>query len=135
MIQVYQSNLTSQSYIPPRPGLYSVVLGASDLANNTKYVRRLVLFDPVSHVTSDPDHDLFVSTASEAANYSYQSNISSDVVVTWEGHFRNAFVEDNGLLGELDALPSSSSGGSSCHYFAYSDSTIRRCASIIITGH
>ena len=112
-----------------------MVLGASDLANNTKYVRRLVLFDPVSRVTSDPDRDLFVSTASEAANYSYQSNISSDVVVTWEGHFRNAFVEDNGLLGERDTLPSSSSRCSRGYQFAYSDSTIRRCAFIIITGH
>ena len=99
--QVYESNLTSQSYSPPRPGLYSVVLGASDLANNTKYVRRLMLFDPLSGVTSDPDHALFVSTASEAANYTYQSNITSDVVVTWEGHFRNAFLEDNGLLGKI----------------------------------
>ena len=97
---MYESNLTSQSYSPPRPGLYSVVLGASDLANNTKYVRRLMLFDPLSDVSSDPDHALFVSTASEAANYTYQSNITSDVVVTWEGHFRNAFLEENGLLGE-----------------------------------
>ena len=99
LLQVMASSYTPQSYNLPGPGMYSVILEAGDLANNTKFVRRLVLFDPAPEITSDPNHNLYVSTASAAANYTYQNNASGDIVVTWDRHFRNAIHEDNALLG------------------------------------
>ncbi|KAK7466585.1 hypothetical protein BaRGS_00037308, partial [Batillaria attramentaria] len=102
---VLQSQLASQQYTLPEPGIYSIILEAADLANNTKYVRRLCLFDPFSDITVDPKFDLFASTASKVANFSYQNNISHGVVFTWQGHFRNAFHEENVLLGPVRSYP------------------------------
>ena len=101
-MQVMASSYTPQYYNLPGPGMYSVILEAGDLANNTKFVRRLVLFDPAPEITSDPNHNLYVRTASAAANYTYQNNASGDIVVTWDRHFRNAIHEDNALLGMHD---------------------------------
>ena len=96
---MFANSYTDQSYRLPEPGMYSVILEAGDLANNTKFVRRLVLYDPNPKITFDPKHNLFVETASAAANYTYQNNASADIVVTWDRHFRNALHEDNALLG------------------------------------
>ncbi|XP_076438828.1 uncharacterized protein LOC143277811 [Babylonia areolata] len=103
--EVMAANYTPQTYRLPAPGMYSVILEAGDLANNTIYVRRLVLYDPDPRVTTDPDHDLFVSTASEAAGYKYQSDFNGGIIVTWDRHFRNAFHEENNLLGSVRRYP------------------------------
>ncbi|KAK7096288.1 hypothetical protein V1264_005597 [Littorina saxatilis] len=104
--EVYETNgPLSQIYQPPSPGMYAVILEAGDLANNTKYVRRLVLYDPVSGVDTDPAHHLRFTTASPMDNYAFQNNTSAPVV-TWEGFFVNRLHEENALLGSVDPYPS-----------------------------
>lgn len=98
------TNLQPLLYTPPMPGAYSIVLEAADFANNTKYVRRLCLYDPSSVITTDPVYALFVTSASEAGNYTYQTNQSLQVVVTWDRHFRNSFHEENAILGVCISL-------------------------------
>jgi hypothetical protein len=38
-------------FTPPEPGIYSCILEVSDVANNTRYARRLVIYDNTSQVT------------------------------------------------------------------------------------
>ncbi|XP_070177847.1 uncharacterized protein [Littorina saxatilis] len=102
---VFRSNYSIQHFTLPEPGMYSVILELGDVANNTRYVRRLVLYDPNPVITADPVHAFFVTSASMAANYTFQNNISAPITVTWERHFRNAFHEDNNLLGQVRAYP------------------------------
>ncbi|KAK7096234.1 hypothetical protein V1264_005552 [Littorina saxatilis] len=103
--EVFNSNYSIQHFTLREPGMYSVILELGDQANNTRYVRRLVLYDPTPVITADPVHAFFVTSASMAANYTFQNNISAPITVTWEGHFRNAFHEDNNLLGQVRAYP------------------------------
>ncbi|XP_070178298.1 uncharacterized protein [Littorina saxatilis] len=103
--EVFQSNYTVQSFPLPGAGMYSVILEAGDLANNTIYVRRLVLYDPNPTITADPAHLFYVTSASEAANYTYQNDLSAPIRVTWAQHFRNPLHEDNNLLGRVRKYP------------------------------
>lgn len=96
--------LGPQEYTLPGPGMYSVILEAADLANNTKYVRRLCLFDPDSQITVDSQQRLYVQAANQQTNYTYINNASAPLVVTWHRYFRNALHEDEALLGRLPSL-------------------------------
>ncbi|XP_025113014.1 uncharacterized protein LOC112575392 isoform X2 [Pomacea canaliculata] len=109
--EVFEANYTTQEYTPPEPGMYSIILEAGDRANNTKYVRRLCLYDPSSQITSDPSYRLYVTSASDAANYNYQSSLSTPVSVNWTNYFRNALHEDNALLGEVLVYPTQLENG------------------------
>ncbi|KAL8595489.1 hypothetical protein ACOMHN_000698 [Nucella lapillus] len=103
--EVMAANYTPQSFQLPGPGMYSVILEAGDLANNTIFCRRLVLYDPDPKITTDPDHELYVSSASQAAGYRYQNNLQKSIEVTWDRHFRNALHEENNLLGAVRRYP------------------------------
>ncbi|KAL8609085.1 hypothetical protein ACOMHN_030426 [Nucella lapillus] len=93
------------TYKPPGPGMLAVILEVADLANNTRFFRRLALYDPRSEVTADPSRQLFFLSASPAANYSYQNDTGRALVVTWEGVFRNALHEDLRMLGSVRPYP------------------------------
>ncbi|KAK7497824.1 hypothetical protein BaRGS_00010958 [Batillaria attramentaria] len=82
-IEINHSRLpVSVNYTPPEAGMYAVILEATDRANNSQYVRRLVLYDPTSRVTSDPDRRFYVSSACP-----------------------NTLHEEEGLLGEVREFP------------------------------
>ncbi|KAK7479231.1 hypothetical protein BaRGS_00029575 [Batillaria attramentaria] len=100
-------DLYSQQYTPPESGMYSIILEAADLANNTKYARRLCLFDPTSDITFDPEHALFVSSANPDAGYGYQNDTDAPITVKWDRHFVNVLHEENNLLGYVRRYPPS----------------------------
>ncbi|XP_025084230.1 uncharacterized protein LOC112558165 [Pomacea canaliculata] len=81
--EVMHAALGPQEYTLPGPGMYSVILEAADLGNNTKYVRRLCLFDPDSQITVDSQQRLYVQAANQQTNYTYINNASAPLVVTW----------------------------------------------------
>nr|KAG5689081.1 hypothetical protein BaRGS_034738 [Batillaria attramentaria] len=91
------NRLYAEQYTLPSPGMYSIILEVADRANNTKYVRRLCLYDPNPEITldPDPDHDLFVSSANPDSGYAYQNKRKDPVVVTWDQHFKNVFQVEN----------------------------------------
>lgn len=101
---MHTSVIAPQHYTLPEAGMYSIILESADLANNTKYVRRLCLYDPSSEITIDPVFRLYAVSANNASDYKYQINISAPIVVDWHNYFRNAFHEDNALLGMSSVL-------------------------------
>ncbi|KAK7095841.1 uncharacterized protein [Littorina saxatilis] len=105
--EVLQADYAPQSYdlSGSGPGMYSVILEAGDLANNTKYVRRLVVYDPNPTITTDPAQRFYVTSANAAGNYTYQNDISAPITITWAKHFRNALHEENNLLGKVRPYP------------------------------
>ncbi|XP_076439275.1 uncharacterized protein LOC143278130 isoform X2 [Babylonia areolata] len=96
---------TPVRYTPPSGGLYALILEAADRANNTRFVRRFALYDPGSDVTVDPTRRLRFSSASPAANFSYQNSTGARIKLTWKDVFRNALHEDLGVLGEVEPFP------------------------------
>ncbi|XP_033761790.1 uncharacterized protein LOC117343520 [Pecten maximus] len=98
-------------YTPPEAGMYSLILEIRDLANNTVYVRRFALYDPVSDITVSSDHQLAVVSAEADTKYGWQSfyGDSSDqgtiINVSWKDYFVNKFHEDNFLLNPIDPYP------------------------------
>ena len=95
--------------------MFSVLLEARDKANNSKTARRLVLYDPFSNVSISTDsttgdvRTLFVSSAVKETGYMWQTAVNNDskitIDVTWSGHFRNTFHEDNLLLNKVKPYP------------------------------
>ncbi|XP_067683652.1 uncharacterized protein [Haliotis asinina] len=92
-------------YTPPAPGMYSVILEASDLANNSRYARRLFLYDDASNVNVSVEDRLFISSASAASNHTWQTSLEADVVVEWGGHFSNQVHHKSNLLNAVAAYP------------------------------
>ncbi|VDI79548.1 Hypothetical predicted protein, partial [Mytilus galloprovincialis] len=94
-------------YTPPEPGMYSIILDVADKANNSRFARQFVLYDPVSNITTDETSELFVSSAEQETHYHWQSNVQNQthygppLHVSWKGHFRNKFHEDNKLLNAI----------------------------------
>ncbi|XP_067649446.1 ephrin type-A receptor 5-like [Haliotis asinina] len=93
------------TYTPPAPGMYSVILEASDLANNSCYARRLFLYDDASNVSVSVDDPLFISSAAAATNYRWQASLNADVVVNWTGHFSNQVHHKSNLLNAVADYP------------------------------
>ena len=92
------------TYTPPEAGMYSVILEVGDAANNTRYCRRLVLYDNVSSVSTNEDHRLFVGSAAPETSYRWQSSLHKDVVVNWTGHFENRLHAEKKLLNPVDTF-------------------------------
>ncbi|XP_052105481.1 uncharacterized protein LOC127738317 [Mytilus californianus] len=97
-------------YTPPEPGMYSIILDVADKANNSRFARQFVLYDPVSNITTDETFKLYVSSAERETHYNWQSNIQNQMLngpslsVSWKGHFRNKFHEDNQLLNSINSF-------------------------------
>lgn len=94
-------------YTPPEPGMYSIILDVADKANNSRFARQFVLYDPLSNITTDETSELVVSSAEQETHYHWQSNVQNQthygppLHVSWKGHFRNKFHEDNKLLNAI----------------------------------
>nr|AUY55153.1 fibroblast growth factor receptor [Haliotis diversicolor] len=110
-IEVNQSSSASNSfqatYTPTDPGVYSFILEASDKANNSVFVRRIAIYDPVSSVTLDTgaDNRLYISSADPNGGYNWQDDPSRDIKVTWTNHFANLMHEQGKWLNQVLAYP------------------------------
>jgi hypothetical protein len=92
-------------YKPNEPGIYSCILEINDRANNSEYVRRIVIYDNSSMVNTSETKALYVSTASSDANFMWQTTFSEDgltqVNVSWQGHFFNPIHEEGHFLANV----------------------------------
>ena len=97
----FQLNASSNTFsrTPSEPGMYSYILNVMDSANNTEFARSLVLYDPLSEVSiSDDASSIVVISCVEETKHTWQDNLILNVTVSWKGHFRNKFIENNKLL-------------------------------------
>lgn len=90
-------------YSPDEPGVYSVLLGITDFANNTRHCRRLILFDDSSEISTSRPPLLHITSAAKETNYSWQSNVGLGITinVAWKGHFQNKIHNDKKLLNTV----------------------------------
>lgn len=86
--------------VPAQPGMYSYILNVIDRANNTQYARSLVLYDPMSSITTYDTSPMIATSAAEETNYKWQNNLTNPISVSWKSHFRNDFLESNKLLNK-----------------------------------
>ncbi|KAL3832122.1 hypothetical protein ACJMK2_023795 [Sinanodonta woodiana] len=103
-------NIYGHVYTPQNDGMYSVLLQAADRANNSKIVRRLVLYSPTSTISLNPNKNfrIFVSTAVPGTNYMWQTATDGDkknITVVWVNHFINKLIEDGNLLNKVNPYP------------------------------
>ncbi|XP_061164432.1 uncharacterized protein LOC133173456 [Saccostrea echinata] len=91
---------TSYTYTPKRAGVYSFILNVIDRANNTQYARTLVLYDPSSNITLS-ELPFQARSAEAETNFQWQNNLTNDINMSWKGHFRNKFQDDNKLLNPV----------------------------------
>ncbi|XP_041368512.1 uncharacterized protein LOC121382896 [Gigantopelta aegis] len=100
--EVMQANLSSvkPSYKPTGVGMYSFILEASDLANNSRFIRRLCLYDPSSEITLSSE-TFEVSSARGFGKDAWTSNISNPLIISWKDHFVNKIHDDNKLLNPV----------------------------------
>ncbi|KAK6166844.1 hypothetical protein SNE40_023456 [Patella caerulea] len=109
--EVFHSNLTFPiTYKPPVAGMYSVILEASDRANNSIYARQLVLYDNQSSIEQKAAILFPTRTSSSEILDVWQSNLDGDITIDWSGHFVNALHHDNGYLNEVLEYPVQFSG-------------------------
>ncbi|KAK3108782.1 hypothetical protein FSP39_015630, partial [Pinctada imbricata] len=95
------------NYIPQESGVYSVILEASDRANNSVYVRRFVIFDPTSEITTTST-PLKALSGNANADYKWQTwtqGNTNNIIFSWEGHFINKLHKDGGFLGSINDYP------------------------------
>ncbi|XP_062593100.1 uncharacterized protein LOC134254588 [Saccostrea cucullata] len=89
------------TYIPQKQGMFSFILNVVDRANNSEYARMLVLYDNTSSITIDNSSPMISSSAVAQTNYQWQNNLTNDISISWKGHFKNTFHEDNNLLSQV----------------------------------
>ena len=80
--------------------MFSFILNVIDNANNTRYARTLVLYDPLSTVTltSMP----FLATSAEPeTEYRWQKSLNDSFTISWTGLFQNKFHHVNNLLNPV----------------------------------
>ncbi|XP_060086135.1 uncharacterized protein LOC132565501 [Ylistrum balloti] len=100
-----------KTYTPSEPGMYSLILEIRDRANNTVYIRRFALYDPVSEITISSDHKLTVTSAEADTGYIWQSifgnsaNGGTTIDVTWKNFFLNKLHDENHLLNSISPYP------------------------------
>ncbi|XP_052090888.1 uncharacterized protein LOC127727811, partial [Mytilus californianus] len=103
--EVLASNNTFPEYEPKGPGVYSTILEVADRANNSRYVRRIAIFDKTSEISTKSNHRLFVSSASNQSNYSWQTTPNNlqttTLIVQWENHFINEVHENGHFLARV----------------------------------
>ncbi|OWF45417.1 Fibroblast growth factor receptor [Mizuhopecten yessoensis] len=105
------SNVFTKTHTPSEPGMYSLILETRDVANNSIYVRRFVLYDPVSAISVSNNHRLFVSSAEADTGHNWQSwygNATGGrtyIDITWKDYFLNKLHEDNYFLNSISPYP------------------------------
>lgn len=82
-------------------GPYSFLLQTLDDAENSRYSRRLVLFDNSSTLNIEPSAPLRVISAVPEAMYLWQNSTSDTIVVGGPGHFYNSHLRANDWLAPV----------------------------------
>ncbi|VDI37212.1 Hypothetical predicted protein [Mytilus galloprovincialis] len=113
--EVLASNNTFPEFEPKGPGVYSTILEVADKANNSRYVRRIAIFDKTSEISTKSSHRLFVSSASNQSNYSWQTTPNGQqtttLILQWKNHFINEVHEKGHFLARVqDYTPRLSDG-------------------------
>ncbi|XP_053391927.1 uncharacterized protein LOC123531687 [Mercenaria mercenaria] len=128
-IYTFKTNRTSSlnfpTYYPPQTGMYSILLQASDKANNSKIARRLVLYDNDSTIIltkpgflsdkpmnvseiSIGDGGMHVISAIPETGYMWQTTkngTKTRIVLNWENHFVNKIYDTDKLLNRVLGYP------------------------------
>ncbi|XP_052095770.1 uncharacterized protein LOC127731037 isoform X1 [Mytilus californianus] len=118
----FTTPLQFPTFDPSKPGVYSCILEVSDKANNTQYARRFVIFDKTSQVTTRNNNPLYCSSASESANFTWQTSINDDngqtrINITWKDHFVNQVHEEGHFLSPVSSYePRLTDGGRRIDY-------------------
>ena len=102
-------NTTRPVFEPKVPGTYSTILEVVDSANNSRYARRIAIYDKTSQVTIRSEFPLYVISANNESNYEWQttpnsgSNPSATITleVSWKDHFINQIHEDGHFLARV----------------------------------
>ncbi|XP_062613910.1 uncharacterized protein LOC134275663, partial [Saccostrea cucullata] len=105
------SGVHTFSYRPDKPGVYSWILEVNDKANNSVYVRRIVIYDPVSTVTTDSSKRLYASSGNPIASFEWQNHNPLTAKITWKGHFLNSLHENGKFLNRVKHFPDSLDDG------------------------
>ncbi|WAR10296.1 hypothetical protein MAR_035372 [Mya arenaria] len=121
------NNVEFPTFTPPRSGMFSVLLTATDTSNNSKTSRRLVLFDDSSEITITkpglltklPDAEdveqivvgdggLYIVSAVKETGFMWQTSETdskSRIEINWENHFINKLHNDGKLLNKVLPFP------------------------------
>ncbi|ESP01183.1 hypothetical protein LOTGIDRAFT_238308 [Lottia gigantea] len=91
-------------YTPSEPGMYSVILEASDRANNSRWARRLFLYDDRSEIELKSNITVPFAVQPDS-NSVWLSTLDSDLEIVWSGHFVNPLHVENNLLNEVKDYP------------------------------
>ena len=112
-INITEFNETSEgaahsfTFQPQEPGVYSWILEVNDRANNSRYLRRFVIYDPSSTVTSDSTHRFYATSGNAASDFKWQINNPQTVSFTWKNHFLNELHESGNFLARIRLFPAS----------------------------
>lgn len=85
--------------------MYSCILEVRDKANNSAFVRRIVLHDKTSDVSLNASSQIFVSSALPDTNNLWQTDFDPDditvIKISWYGLFANHHHVNNYLLSKV----------------------------------
>ena len=98
----------SSSFKLPEPGMYSVVAGIHDFANNTRYTRQLILYTRPNDTIQKTDIPLSVypGPGNKTVDKAFWiPDLSNPVKLKWGGHFSNKFIANKRYGSEVAALP------------------------------
>lgn len=99
----------SMPYTPQNPGVFAMILEASDKANNSDYVSRYVVYDPSSTIEIQTgDDDIKALSGSKNTSFKWQVLSSSsqsglNLEFSWRGHFINRLHHEGGFLNTIES--------------------------------
>ena len=103
--EIMADNITFPEYTPSEPGVYSCILEVNDKANNSIYVRRIVVFDDTSDINVNSSNGLYISTASTETDYMWQTEYNldgvTDINVVWTDLFSNHLHDKEHFLSKI----------------------------------
>ncbi|XP_069118476.1 uncharacterized protein [Argopecten irradians] len=79
------------------PSIYGLMLEIKDVAGNVRLTRRFILYDNSSRIDVTATYKLYVSSAAENTNYTWQTT-HHDICVSWrDRYYNNKYVHFNPL--------------------------------------
>ncbi|XP_041357550.1 uncharacterized protein LOC121374514 [Gigantopelta aegis] len=81
-------------------GVYSLLLLARDKAKNERKARRIVLYDPISTITTNKNQPLVITSAVASTNYTWQLDTSA-ISVEFTDRFINSLQTTNNWLAPV----------------------------------
>lgn len=94
------------TYQPKEPGVYALILEVNDRANNSAYVRRFVIYDPISTVTLDKNFPVCATCNNrQKAESLWQTTNPRTISLLWKRHFLNKLHEDGNFLARVSLFP------------------------------